>query len=199
MPREHHHSSQENTNGNHRKSHHHHHNHAKKHLKATSMAARKPTGDTKKLLTKTYSEIGMNSNHGNNNNNNTTTTNNGGGGGSPGTPTPSEKVSKWHRDILLVSPSGQTHPRQCICDQCMAEYGTYRIYNQLLDNPNSAVIKVSEEVQRQTEEEIVHREDMTKSDKVSKKLFFFTEFLHTTAKSTYQFSLNSNEKQKVFY
>ena len=172
----------------HRKSHHHHHNHAKKHLKATSMAARKPTGDTKKLLTKTYSEIGMNSNHGNNNNNNnssgnTTTTNGGGGGGSPGTPTPSEKVSKWHRDILLVSPSGQTHPRQCICDQCMAEYGTYRIYNQLLDNPNSAVIKVSEEVQRQTEEEIVHQ-DVTKSDKVRKcpynsKLIFHGIFSFT--------------------
>ena len=154
----------------HRKSHHHHHNHAKKHLKATSMAARKPTGDTKKLLTKTYSEIGMNSSNGGGT---TTNNNNGGnsggtaGGGSPGTPTPSEKVSKWHRDILLVSPSGQTHPRQCICDQCMAEYGTYRIYNQLLDNPNSAVIKVSEEVQRQTEEEIVHQ-DVTKSDKVRK-------------------------------
>ena len=156
----------------HRKSHHHHHNHAKKHLKATSMAARKPTGDTKKLLTKTYSEIGVNSSSnggtgtGNNNNGGSGTT---AGNGSPGTPTPSEKVSKWHRDILLVSPSGQTHPRQCICDQCMAEYGTYRIYNQLLDNPNSAVIKVSEEVQRQTEEEIVHQ-DVTKSDKVRKCL-----------------------------
>ena len=116
-------------NPNHRKSHHHHHNHAKKQLKASSMATRNPT-DKKKLLTKTYSEIGVN-----NNNNNSHT-------GAPGTPTPSEKVSKWHRDILLVSPAGQNpHPRQCICDQCMAEYGTYRIYNQLLDNPSSTVIK----------------------------------------------------------
>ena len=66
-----------------------------------------------------------------------------------GTPTPSEKVSRWHRDIFLVSPgvgaaaaSGlapgaagahqQVHPRQCICDICMAEYGTFKFYNQML-------------------------------------------------------------------
>ena len=56
-----------------------------------------------------------------------------------GTPTPSEKVSRWHRDIFLVSPnqSGpggppQVHPRQCICEQCMAEYGTFKFYNQML-------------------------------------------------------------------
>ena len=24
------------------------------------------------------------------------------------------------------------HPRQCICDQCMAEYGTFKFYNQIL-------------------------------------------------------------------
>ncbi len=73
-----------------------------------------------------------------------------------GTPTPSEKVSRWHRDIFLVSPpttaggkgegeaggtgrakgdagTGQVvHPRQCICDQCIAEYGTFKFYNQIL-------------------------------------------------------------------
>lgn len=60
-----------------------------------------------------------------------------------GTPTPSEKVSRWHRDIFLVSPTSggggvaagggqQVHPRQCICDQCMAEYGTFKFYNQML-------------------------------------------------------------------
>ena len=151
----------------HRKSHssHHHHNHNKKQLKASSMATRKPT-DTKKLLTKTYSEIGVN--------NSSTSPN--AGGTSPGTPTPSEKVSKWHRDILLVSPSQNPHPRQCICDQCMAEYGTYRIYNQLLDNPSSTVIKVSEEaVQRQGDEEI--NEEPAKNDKVGKDDFIFTNFL----------------------
>ena len=147
----------------HRKSHssHHHHNHNKKQLKASSMATRKPT-DTKKLLTKTYSEIGVNNSSASPN----------AGGTSPGTPTPSEKVSKWHRDILLVSPSQNPHPRQCICDQCMAEYGTYRIYNQLLDNPSSTVIKVSEEaVQRQGDEEI--NEEPAKNDKVGKDDFYF--------------------------
>ena len=83
-----------------------------------------------------------------------------------GTPTPSEKVSRWHRDIFLVSPtanneagsnsgrmaadpgdangkqpqtggSQQVHPRQCICNQCMAEYGTYKIYNQMLAKQQS--------------------------------------------------------------
>lgn len=83
-----------------------------------------------------------------------------------GTPTPSEKVSRWHRDIFLVSPDSngdnnnnnngggitkdhkdralssssavpaatkqQVHPRQCICDACMAEYGTFKIYNQMM-------------------------------------------------------------------
>jgi len=52
------------------------------------------------------------------------------------TPTPSEKVSRWHRDIFLVSPpssnAAEAHPRHCICDACMAEYGTFRLYNQLL-------------------------------------------------------------------
>ena len=64
-----------------------------------------------------------------------------------GTPTPSEKVSRWHRDIFLVSPPGaggsggsggrghsqQVHPRQCLCDQCMAEYGTFKYYNDMLN------------------------------------------------------------------
>ena len=67
-----------------------------------------------------------------------------------GTPTPSEKVSRWHRDIFLMSPNGTVgpntplsmgssagggqvlHPRECICDQCMAEYGTYKLYNQMM-------------------------------------------------------------------
>merc|ERR1712223_1132986 len=101
------------------------------------MATRhKPGGDSKKLLTKTYSEIG----HSVANNSQAET------------PTPSEKVSKWHRDILLVSPPSaqHPHPRHCICDQCMAEYGTYRIYNQLLDtNPNASIIKIDEETQKQ--------------------------------------------------
>ena len=45
-----------------------------------------------------------------------------------------------------------THPRHCICDQCMAEYGTYRIYNQLLDiNPNASIIKIEEENQKQSQ------------------------------------------------
>jgi len=54
--------------------------------------------------------------------------------GGNGTPTPSEKVSRWHRDIFLVSPSNSTqpHPRHCVCDQCMSEYGTYKFYNQIL-------------------------------------------------------------------
>ena len=111
-----------------------HRSHAsKKPLKASSMATRNKSGsDSKKLLTKTYSEIGV--------------------ANKSETPTPSEKVSKWHRDILLVSPNQNPHPRQCICDQCMAEYGTYRIYNQLLDiNPNSSIIKIDEEAQQKIE------------------------------------------------
>ena len=108
------------------------------------MATRKSEGK-QKLLSKTYSEIGVTNNN-----------------SSAETPTPSEKVSRWHRDILLVSPNtpqgaagaasaantpNNPHPRQCICDQCMAEYGTYRIYNQLLDiNPHSSVIKVQEDI-----------------------------------------------------
>ena len=78
-----------------------------------------------------------------------------------GTPTPSEKVSQWHRDIFMVGPgggkveggsggggggSGQVvHPRQCICDQCMAEYGTFKFYNQIL----------------QASEAVVNQKDMT--------------------------------------
>ena len=81
-----------------------------------------------------------------------------------GTPTPSEKVSRWHRDIYMMSPNGTVttnhsaiaalaaathgairaggggvgvghqvlHPRQCLCEQCMAEFGTYKLYNQML-------------------------------------------------------------------
>lgn len=63
-----------------------------------------------------------------------------------GTPTPSEKVSRWHRDIFLVSPPGggtngnaqQVHPRQCLCDQCMAEYGTFKFYNDMLNGKDKA-------------------------------------------------------------
>ena len=60
-----------------------------------------------------------------------------------GTPTPSEKVSRWHRDIFLVSPpsSGsnpqQVHPRQCLCEQCMAEYGTFKFYNDMLNGKDA--------------------------------------------------------------
>jgi hypothetical protein len=92
---------------------------------------------------------------------------------SPGTPTPSEKVSRWHRDIFLVSPPVSTgknsgtgkHPRQCICDQCMAEYGTYRIYNQLLHdgkNTDENVIIHEEEI-----EEIPRKE---RNEQVRKRL-----------------------------
>jgi hypothetical protein len=54
--------------------------------------------------------------------------------GGNGTPTPSEKVSRWHRDIFLVSPNNTSHPhpRHCVCDQCMSEYSTYKFYNQIL-------------------------------------------------------------------
>ncbi len=60
----------------------------------------------------------------------------GDGGDATGTPTPSEKVSRWHRDIFLVSPTQQAttghHPRQCLCQQCLAEYGTFKMYNEML-------------------------------------------------------------------
>lgn len=81
----------------HKDSDHHRHrssNHGKKPLKASSMATRHKSADSKKLLTKTYSEIGVSSNA---------------GGNAAETPTPSEKVSKWHRDILLVSPQTSQH------------------------------------------------------------------------------------------
>ena len=60
------------------------------------------------------------------------------------TPTPSEKVSRWHRDIFMVRHGviggcvstapptrdhGRAHPRSCVCGQCMAEHGTYQYYN----------------------------------------------------------------------
>ena len=75
-----------------------------------------------------------------------------------GTPTPSEKVSRWHRDIFLMSPNGTVgpntplsmgssigggqvlHPRECICDQCMAEYGTYKLYNQMMQERGMNVL-----------------------------------------------------------
>ena len=72
-----------------------------------------------------------------------------------GTPTPSEKVSRWHRDIFLMSPNGTVgpnspisrsmsgqvlHPRECICDQCMAEYGTYKLYNQMMQERGMSII-----------------------------------------------------------
>ena len=77
------------------RSHRDHHGGHKKPLKASSMATRgHRSSDSKKLLTKTYSEIGV-SNNGHN---------------AAETPTPSEKVSKWHRDILLVSPPNQQNP-----------------------------------------------------------------------------------------
>ena len=83
-----------------------------------------------------------------------------------GTPTPSEKVSRWHRDIFLMSPNGTVnnssasaiaalaavtngamkggghqilHPRQCLCEQCMAEFGTYKLYNQMLQQDKHQV------------------------------------------------------------
>ena len=145
---------------------HHHHHH--KRPKASTMATRKSEGK-QKLLSKTYSEIGVAPGHNNS---------------SAETPTPSEKVSRWHRDILLVSPNtpggagaganaNNPHPRQCICDQCMAEYGTYRIYNQLLDiNPHSSVIKVQEDI---AEEQVPAPPPVNpvKNDKVRHCLFIF--------------------------
>ena len=133
------------------------------------MATRKSEGK-QKLLSKTYSEIGVAPGHNNS---------------SAETPTPSEKVSRWHRDILLVSPNtpggagaganvNNPHPRQCICDQCMAEYGTYRIYNQLLDiNPHSSVIKVQEDI---AEEQVPAPPPVNpvKNDKV-RQLFLFVK------------------------
>ena len=64
----------------------------------------------------------------------------------------------------------------------MAEYGTYRIYNQLLDNPSSTVIKVSEEVQRQTEvlENNIHNEQTSKNDKVRLFIFFIFNYSAVT-------------------
>ena len=71
-----------------------------------------------------------------------------------GTPTPSEKVSRWHRDIFLMSPNGAIdpnspvnshapHPRECICDQCMAEYGTYKLYNQMMQERGMKLLRMS--------------------------------------------------------
>ena len=74
-----------------------------------------------------------------------------------GTPTPSEKVSRWHRDIFLMSPNGTVgpnspismgssgqvlHPRECICDQCMAKYGTYKLYNQMMQERGKSDLKM---------------------------------------------------------
>ncbi|CAB4054214.1 unnamed protein product [Lepeophtheirus salmonis] len=81
------------------------------------------------------------------------------------TPTPSEKVSRWHRDIFLVSSptdgedgsttngnnvnkykespaSHANHPRQCLCQSCMEEYGTYKLYNKILQNKEESEKKV---------------------------------------------------------
>ena len=68
------------------------------------------------------------------------------------TPTPSEKVSQWHRDIFLTTPAGigeseveqQVHPRQCVCDSCMTEYGTYKFYNNMMTKSFSEVDKTQE-------------------------------------------------------
>jgi len=57
------------------------------------------------------------------------------------TPTPSEKVSIWHRDIFMVTPKqlkGRTgsstvpHPRSCVCRSCLAQYGTYQYYTRAM-------------------------------------------------------------------
>jgi len=56
------------------------------------------------------------------------------------TPTPSEKVSIWHRDIFMVTPKqlkGRTssatgHPRSCVCRSCLAAYGTYQYYSRAM-------------------------------------------------------------------
>ena len=51
----------------------------------------------------------------------------------------------------------------------MAEYGTYRIYNQLLDiNPNSSIIKINEEQPQQPNEEENKQILPSKNDKVRK-------------------------------
>ena len=55
----------------------------------------------------------------------------------------------------------------------MAEYGTYRIYNQLLDiNPHSSVIKVQEDI---AEEQVPAPPPVNpvKNDKVRHCLFIF--------------------------
>jgi len=56
------------------------------------------------------------------------------------TPTPSEKVSIWHRDIFMVTPkqlkgrtsSSTAHPRSCVCRACLAQYGTYQYYSRAM-------------------------------------------------------------------
>ena len=77
------------------------------------------------------------------------------------TPTPSEKVSRWHRDIFMVRHGviggcvstapptrdhGPAHPRSCVCGQCMAEHGTYQYYNKRIRENSRAEKKRSQEV-----------------------------------------------------
>ena len=91
--------------------------------------------------------------------------------GGNGTPTPSEKVSRWHRDIFLVSPSttAQPHPRHCVCDGCMSEYGTYKFYNQILMERGGGGGEVTPHsaVPIKEEDELALKESKSEDDPVS--------------------------------
>lgn len=91
--------------------------------------------------------------------------------GGNGTPTPSEKVSRWHRDIFLVSPStsSQPHPRHCVCDQCMSEYSTYKFYNQILMERGGGGGEVTPHsaVPIKEEDELALKDSKTEDDPVS--------------------------------
>ena len=115
--------------------------------------------------------------------------------GGNGTPTPSEKVSRWHRDIFLVSPSNSTqpHPRHCVCDQCMSEYGTYKFYNQILMErgggggevtPHSAVpIKEEDELalkdSKSEDDPVSCCSESTSNTELENKKFVFCGFAST--------------------
>ena len=92
--------------------------------------------------------------------------------GGNGTPTPSEKVSRWHRDIFLVSPSNssQPHPRHCVCDQCMSEYSTYKFYNQILMERGGGGGEVTPHsaVPIKEEDELAHKDSKSDDDPVSR-------------------------------
>lgn len=104
-----------------------------------------------------------------------------------GTPTPSEKVSRWHRDIFLVSPNGQhqqVHPRQCICDQCMAEYGTYKFYNQVMqhDGGKEAAKKQEDTAEKQAMAKGLTTESVVRIFEVSSLITSSTSFSSCSVK-----------------